>query len=429
MLGLDNRRNAFIHLADAASFFIGVSLCSFAVICPAYVKRYTDSAVLLMLIPVITDVGMNLTQTLSVYLGKRNPSRNAIRDYWITETIHRISFILIGVSIFFFSWSPAASLVSFFMLFIVSNVSWGFAIPNWVDTLSLTVPDRVRASFMGKRDFFSRVFGLVAVLSQPFILGMAAFPQNYGWLFVISGVLFTSGALPIRFFQPIREAREEKREIPSGGFLRFLRDGAHLVFGNRKLLPFLTVTWTLSVSRITYAFFTPFIIDHIISRMTGIRREYLVSTLNISLLVFLALTAWLVGRLSSRIGHRKVLVAGILCFIGANSLVMLMPVFPAAILATLLLAFFMNSSYLVTLNAIMDFAPPHLRSTVTSFNNSVNALFIIGFGAAGSLIGSSFGYGSAMMGASGVMLIGLFLLSRTTIGKPANRGERVAEEG
>ena len=50
-----SRRNALIHLSDAGSFFIGISLCSFAVVIPSYVKSYTGNAFLLALIPVIVD--------------------------------------------------------------------------------------------------------------------------------------------------------------------------------------------------------------------------------------------------------------------------------------------------------------------------------------------------------------------------------------
>jgi hypothetical protein len=420
MLGIANSRNALIHVSDGASFYIGVSLCSFSVICPAYVKKYTDSAILLMLIPVITDVATNLTQTLSVYLTRQNPQRNPVRDYWITEMIHRLSFVLIGISIFLFSWSPVVSLVSFYLLFIASNISWGFAMPNWVDCLSLTLPDAVRSSFMGKREFLSRLFGIAAVTAQPFLLGLAAFPQNYGLLFVIAGVFFTAGAVPIRFFQPIIALREERREHLEGGFGKFLKDGAAMVFGNKKLLPFLAVTWSLSVSRITYAFFTPYVIDRVISKVPGGNRDVLVSVLNITLLVFLALTAWLVGRLTTRFGHRKVLMGAIFSFAASNLLVLAVPVFPVVLAATFLLAFFMNSSYLVTLNAIMDFTPPHLRSTATAFNNSVNALFILGFGAVGSLVGSKFGYGTAMLTAAVLILAGVVLLFRAPMQEKAH---------
>ena len=49
------KSNGIIHLSDAVSFFIGVSMCSFAVIIPSYVKSYTDNKWLLALVPLIMD--------------------------------------------------------------------------------------------------------------------------------------------------------------------------------------------------------------------------------------------------------------------------------------------------------------------------------------------------------------------------------------
>lgn len=84
-----HKRNVPFHFIDAASFFIGMSLCSFPVIVPAYISNYTNNAFLLALIPFIWDFGSNGIQLLSVYWSRRKDKTDPVRHYFIWETIHR----------------------------------------------------------------------------------------------------------------------------------------------------------------------------------------------------------------------------------------------------------------------------------------------------------------------------------------------------
>lgn len=423
MFGIGSRRNAAIHIVDAASFFIGVSLCSFGVIVPAYVNHYTDNAWLLGLIPVIVDFGMNVPQLFGVYFFRRPRSNgthhNPIRVYFITEFIHRFSFILIGISILVFAPDKTALLVSFYIFFIISNIVWGMAMPNWIDTLSLTIPDGERPSFMGKRDFIARVVGIISSFFLPILLSSAPFPWNYGILFLAAGFFFTAGAVPIRFFKPIHPFEEDHSGYLSGGFMNFIKKGLHLIFGNRRLLPFLAAYWALAVSRVTYAYYTPFIQSDIIRRYPENAWNGLLSLVNLSLLVFLALSAMLVGRILHRYGHRKTLVAGVAAFIVSNLAVILFPVLPVAIMGQFFLAFFMNAVYLVSLNAVMDHTPPLYRSMASSFNNIINTGAIILFSLGGSLLAGNVGYKAALGGAAVITVPVLIYLLRMPGNRPA----------
>jgi hypothetical protein len=175
-------KNAVIHLVAAASFFVGISMCSFSVIVPAYVKTYTDNAWVLGAIPVIYSVGMSVPQIFSVYYLRRyhykgREHRNPVKEYFILELIHRSTFIFIGLSILLFADHPVAALSLFFVFFSICNIVCGFSVPVWIDMLSVTIPDNVRTMFMSLRELVGRSVGILASLTVAMILSAAAFRE------------------------------------------------------------------------------------------------------------------------------------------------------------------------------------------------------------------------------------------------------------
>ena len=408
-------KNALLHIIDGGTFFIGIGMCSFAVIIPSYVKSFTDNAFLLALVPVIIDTGMYAMQPVSTYLARYTDSRHTLRIYFIAELIHRLSFIIIGVSIFIWGGNSTAALISFFLLWIASNFSWGIAIPHWVDTLSLTIPDAIRASFLGDRELITRTLGVLASLSVPFILGLASFPQNYAWLFIIAGLFFTSGAFAIPNFVLLDKFQREKAKPES--FFKYFVKGIRSVLSHKNLLPYLSVLWTLTISRMTYAYLTPFIMEKIISKFPAHQQSLRLSIINTSLLIFQALTAFITGKIIHKKGHKAGLIIAIGSLIFANIPLLLWPTYATAILSQFFIALFMSSSFLVSLNTIMDFSEIGNRSRIMAFSNVINTFFIIIAGFIGGLIANRFGYSSALwlVGITSFVILILVLLKRKSL--------------
>ncbi len=394
-MGFYHKKNAWLHILDGATFFIGTSLCSFTVIIPSYVSRYTSNAFLLALVPFLLEFGMYGMQPVTTFLFKNSGSRNTIKIYFWTEFIHRLSFVAIALSIFLFGHNKNLALASFFIFWAASNISWGMAIPHWVDTLSITVPDKVRAVFLGQRELISRLSGVLASLSIPFILSLGVFPYNYGYLFLISGLLFSSGALFFRKFEPLYPFKERNQGI-SGSFSQFLKTGFRRLFRHKRLLPYLYAIWALTISRLTYAYFTPYIMKNILPQYGPEHLDSLVSILNTTLLIFTAFAAFLTGKVIHHLGHRIAIIMGVISIICANVLVLGWHSLAAAVLANLFLALFMGNTYMVSINVIMDFSHAAERSRTTAFNNVINIVFILGFGIIGSLIADHWGYGAAL---------------------------------
>lgn len=407
------KSNGIIHLSDAVSFFIGISMCSFAVIIPSYVKSYTDNKWLLALVPLIMDIGWTLPQIFSVYLEHRKKERTPIKTYFIFEIIHRISYIAIGVSILLFADNKAIALLSFYILYLASSISWGLAVPHWTDTLSVTIDDKYRADFLGKRDFVARWFGIAASFAVPLILGSSKFPTNYGYLFIVAGLFFTLGAIPIRFLHSVFPFKK-KKQVQVHGFFSFAKRGIKRLFANKKLRGFLLLFWGGAVSRITSAYFTPYIIDRIIVNYPAESRTLLIGMLNTSLLIFFAIASIIVGWVIHRFKHKVAFIISLIALVLSNLLVLVFPIYPIAIVSNFFLAYFLLSSFMVPVNTIMDYTPHSVRSLRLASFNLINSIsfFIFTF-VIGSWLATYFDYEGAMWFVcifAGLLLVGSFFV-------------------
>lgn len=394
----ESRKNSMLHMVDGASFMSCFSLCSVGVMMPAYVRGLTDNAFLLAMIQIIYDLGTTLPQTFSVYYReiRRKPKASAVHDYFAFALITRSSFLLIGLVSLFFLKDQHALLSVFFIFYTLFCVLLGINSPNWVNLVSVSVPDRSRAEFLGKRELVVRIIGILVSLSVPWFLSHP-FPMNYIGLFLAGGVIVVLGILPARFYDELYPIETPTIPEKKRDYFQFIADGIRELSRHKKLFRLLLLVWCLSASRIAYPFFTPYVLETVLSKYPAEAFPWYLSLFNFSFLAFMALTGYLGGQLVSRIGHKKTLLLACVSLLTANTLILTVPCFIAAIISQFFLALFFNSVYFAGLNALMDFSPPEFRPLVSSMNNTVNSLFILFSALLGSVIVFLFGKAAVLL--------------------------------
>lgn len=403
MLNVYHKRNVAIHLIDGGSFYIGASLCSFSVIVPAFVQHYTSSAFLLMLIPFINEFGMYAFQPLAAYAAHRAGRKNTIRLYFLFEFVHRFSFPVIGGVILLSSRSGGSPLPAFYIAYALSNLAWGFGMVLWSDAITLTVPDGIRAQFLGQREFWTRAIGVGASLFAPLMFRLGHFPQNYAYLFIIGGAIFTAGMLPVPKFEVLFPFDEKEEPLPR--FRDFMREGIALTLGNKALRPFLLLCLALIASRITYAYMTPYIVETVISKYPAEMRDGLVAALNMAQVVALAAMAYLMGMILDRLTYKAALFIAMGSMAALNVTILCFHTMPAAIAAQVFYGLFADLCFFLPMNVIMDSAPSEKRSLAFA---SYNVFFVIALGifsALGSVIAKAFSKFAAMAVTGGIFVV------------------------
>jgi MFS family permease len=212
-------------------FFIFMGLSPYTVL-PFYLKHFTDSNILIALIPAIHIVGFALPQILMARFLKKTDER---KKYLIlAASIQRLG--ILGMLVLFIlqpilKISSPLLILFFFLTLIVQNVASGFYVPAWLDFLGKSIPTR-RGLLFGISNFFGGLLGLGIGWLLSYLLGRFPYHQAMPW---IAGIAFTGSMVSLlaimlwRETLPPKHVTEADKKISSrktiladGNFLRYL---------------------------------------------------------------------------------------------------------------------------------------------------------------------------------------------------------------
>lgn len=175
----------WMTLDNTMFFFIFMGLSPYTIL-PLYVNFFTDSSVLVGLIPTIFLVGTTLPQPFMAYFLRK---RKARKKYLIlVASVQRLGILgLLIISIVQprLGLSPRTTLVLFFMSFAVQHFASGFYVPAWIDFIGKCIPRR-RGLLFGISNFLGGLMGLGLGWLLSFLLDRFVIDQAIPIIFGIS---------------------------------------------------------------------------------------------------------------------------------------------------------------------------------------------------------------------------------------------------
>ncbi len=201
------RRNFIFFLTDSILFSVAIALIGSTTVIPDFVRRLTDSEILIGLSGSLFTIGYSLPQLFIA----RYIVRHARKKWWFVGPnipVRTVILIFAGIVILFGRAQPGLVLVTFFICYGLSALGDGLVGVPWADLTGTSLDHRWRARMLG---LTTAVTGITMLLIAPLIgvvLGEngPGFPENYGILFGFSGMLFMLSILPGLFI----------RELPGG---------------------------------------------------------------------------------------------------------------------------------------------------------------------------------------------------------------------
>ena len=178
------RWNFTVIVMDITCFGASLALASVTSVMPAFVRRLTDSAVLVGLIGTVFTGFQLLPQLPMGQLVKDKPRK---KPYVLAAMVGRISFWLIAGAL----WAglashPGAMLILFFVCLALFAGIDGLGLVPWLDIVARAIPLRKRGRMMGTAHFFTGLVGIAAGAVVGLVLGRLAFPTNYALLFTLA---------------------------------------------------------------------------------------------------------------------------------------------------------------------------------------------------------------------------------------------------
>jgi MFS family permease len=198
------RRN-FIHfLADNILFTVALSILGTTTVIPDFVRRLTDSEILIGLSGNIFMIGFTLPQLFIA----RYIVRYERKKWWFVGPNIPVRFVILlfaGLIIWLGRESPGLILLAFFICYGISAFGDGLVGVPWTDLVGSSLDNRWRARMLGLAAAISGVIMLLITPLMGNILGAngPGFPNNYAILFGLSGVIFVVSILPGLFIHEL----------------------------------------------------------------------------------------------------------------------------------------------------------------------------------------------------------------------------------
>ena len=167
----------WMALDNMMFFFIFMGLSPYTIL-PVYVGHFTDSKVLIGLIPTIFLIGTTLPQ---IFMAKFLRHRRKRKKYLvITAAIQRIGILGIFLVAYLqprLNLSNQLTLGIFFLMHAIQHTASGFYVPAWIDFLGKAIPRR-RGQLFGISNFIGGLMGvglgwLLSVLLERYPLEQA----------------------------------------------------------------------------------------------------------------------------------------------------------------------------------------------------------------------------------------------------------------
>jgi len=175
----------WMMLDNMMFFFIFMGLSPYTIL-PFYVGHFTDSKILVGLIPTIYLVGTTLPQLfMAGFLRHRKKRKKYLVMAASIQRFGILGLFLLSLMQPRFSLSPAVTLTVFFLMHTLQHTASGFYVPAWIDFLGKSIPRR-RGFLFGISNFMGGLMGLGLGWLLSFLLDRYPFDQAIPVIFGIS---------------------------------------------------------------------------------------------------------------------------------------------------------------------------------------------------------------------------------------------------
>lgn len=220
------RRNFLCFTLDGVLFMVAMGIVGTSTVIPDFVRRLTDSEILIGLSGNLFTAGFALPQLFVA----RIIVRSARKKLWFVLPNIPTRFIILAFAILMYligADHPDLILPAFFLCYSVAALGDGLVGIPWADMAGSSLDSRWRARLYG---LMSGGTGLIMLGVVPLVALVLSergpgFPQNYALLFGVSGVLFALSILPVIFVRELPGASAVKKApnfieyLPQLGFL------------------------------------------------------------------------------------------------------------------------------------------------------------------------------------------------------------------
>jgi MFS family permease len=214
------RRNFFLFTLDGILFMVAMGTIGANTVIPDFIRRLTDSEILIGLSGSMFNIGFTLPQLFIA----RYIVRFERKKWWFAGPNIPVRFVILifaFITVLLGEDQPGGILLAFLICYGIAAVGDGLVGVPWADLIGTSLDDRWRARMFG---FMTASSGLIMLGVAPliaYILSDAgpAYPNNYALLFGIAGLLFALSIVPVLFIHELPGAKAAEKKSTLREFL------------------------------------------------------------------------------------------------------------------------------------------------------------------------------------------------------------------
>ncbi len=394
------RFNVFIGMVDAAFFGFGWGFSSFGTIIPLFVSQMTDSAILIGLIPAIHAVGWQLPQ---LFTANQVARLRRYKPMVMLMTVHeRLPFMGLALAAWLLpAWGASIILPFTFLLLIWQGLGSGFTANPWQSMIAKIIPSESRGSFFGAQAAVANIVISGAAVLAGYLLDLLDSPLDYALCFLIASLGYWASMGILAF---TRELSDYNKEIPPSHTSVFQGMG-DILRRDKNFAAFMAARILYQFAAMGFAFYIVYGLRRF--GMDTITAGYLTATLTIAQTIANAGMGWL----SDRVGHKKMLVVGMVSVALSSLLAWAAPALEWFYLVFIISALANVAYWTIGMVLVVEFGSEAERPLYIGMSNTLVAPFTIIAPILGGWIADSFGYQATfLLSALGGVIVTLMML-------------------
>jgi len=380
------RHNLLVNLGDGGFFGAALGFASFVTVIPLFVSQFTNSAILIGLIPAIHAVGWQLPQ---LFTANRVSRLTKFKPAVILLTSQeRLPFLFLALV----AWkSPSIgikwSLALIFILLIWQGFGGGFTANPWQSMIAKIIPGNLLGTFFGAQSASANLLASLTAISAGVILDRQDSPLDFTLCFLLA-----SGAMAISwFFLSLTREDERQFELPAITGMEFRDKITGILKQNKNFRWFLITRMLTQFAAMGFAFYTVYAVRQLGMDETtiGIMTGLLMAT------QILANPA--MGWFGDRRGYRLILEIGTLCAVASAILAWWAPHANWFYLVFILAGFANAALWTIPMAMTIEFCQESERPAYIGMANTLIAPFTILAPLFGGWLADSAGFPAAFL--------------------------------
>ena len=251
------RYNYAINLIEASFWGLGSGLSSTTAILPLFLLKFTDSALLIGLIPAIQTIGFQLPQ---LFMAKKVAAQSHFKPLTMKMTIHeRLPFLgLAIIALISKGINPTVAILLIYLMLTWQGLGGGFTGNAWQNLICKIIPSDIRSMFFSLLGAGVNLLSSIGAIIAGIILESQSGTTGYFLCFFLA---FLAMMVSYIFLGTVRE-EEAKTIMDIGSTPPVLKMAFEILKKDKDFRWFVLTRFLLPFCTMASAFYTLYVITN-----------------------------------------------------------------------------------------------------------------------------------------------------------------------